>query len=72
MKINFMSSKDSDEKRMHSQNDNVETMTGNNTNEIINELFSSLLRRYQIDLEKSMKGNDFAFDYFGKLYYKCH
>ena len=38
----------------------TEIMIGNNTNEIINELFSSLLTRYQISLETSMKGSLFV------------
>ena len=36
-------------------------MIGNNTEEIIINLFSLL--RYQIDLEDSMKGRELAFDY---------
>ena len=48
------------------------TIIGNNTKEIINELFSSLLTRYPIGLEISMIGSDFVFDNIGKMYYKCH
>ena len=45
--INFISSKDSDETRtMHAKSDNVEIMIGSDTNEIIGELFRSLLQRY--------------------------
>ena len=48
--INFISSKDSDETRtMHSKSDYVETMIGSETNEINEELFKSLLQRYQMD-----------------------
>ena len=57
---------------MHSKSDNIETMNGNNKNEVINELFSSLLPRYQIGLEKSMKGSEFVFDYVDQLHYKCN
>ena len=41
-------------------------------NEIIEELFESLLNRYQIGLEISMKGSDFIFDCANLLYCKCH
>lgn len=55
-KISFILSKDSDGKRlMHSKSDNMEIVTGKNTDEIINEVISSLLRRYQISFEESMK-----------------
>ena len=54
--INFVSSKDSDEtKTMHSKCDNIEIMIGSETDEIIEELFKSLLHRYQEGLEESMK-----------------
>ena len=36
-------------------------MIGNNTDEIIKEFFHSLLLRYQIGLEESLKGGDFFF-----------
>ena len=71
--INLISSKDLDEERvMHSKNENIEFMTYDNANEIVNELFESLLSRYQIGLETSMRGNDFIFDSVQLLYYKCH
>ena len=71
--INSISSKDPDEKRkMHSKSDNIEFMPYDNVNEFINELFESLLSRYQIGLETSMRGSDFIFDSVQLLYYKCH
>ena len=40
MKTKFISSKDSDEKYLiNSDNENVEIMIGNNTNEIIKDIF---------------------------------
>ena len=48
MTINFMSSKDSDETRtMHTKSNNIEIMTGNETDKIIRELLVSLLQRYE-------------------------
>ena len=50
--INFMSSKDSNKTRpAHSNSENIETVIGSETDEIIEELFESLLQRYQEGLE---------------------
>ena len=70
--INFISSKDTDEEHvMHSKSDNVEFMIYDNVHQVI-ELFESLLNRYQIKLETSMRGSGFIFDCIYLLYYKCH
>ena len=53
MAINFISSKDSDETRTtHTKSNNVEVMMGSETDEIIKELFKSILQRYQEGLEE--------------------
>ena len=39
--------------------------------EFIKELFYSLKKRYQNNLE-SIKSSEFLFDYVHLLYYKCH
>ena len=71
--INFISSKDIDEEQvMHRKSDNIEVMTYHNANEVIEDIFSLLLSRYQIGLETSMRGSDFIFDGNNLLYYKCH
>ena len=57
---------------MSSQSDNIEVMSCYNANEIIKEIFESLLSRYQIGLETSMKGSDFIIDLIRLLYYKFH
>ena len=63
MQINFISSKDSDETRtMHTKSDNIEIMMGNETDEIIEKLFKSLLQKYQDGLEESMRGSKFIRD----------
>ena len=73
MAINFISSKDSDETRtMHSKSDNIEIMIGNETNEIIGELFDSFCQKYQEGQEKLMKGSAFVFDSVDLFYYKFH
>ena len=71
--INFISSKDVDEECvMLSKSNNVEFMPYDNVNEVVNELFESLLSRYQIGLETSLRGNDFIFNSVELLCYKCH
>ena len=48
MKITFVSSLDADEIRiMHTKSNNIEFMSGTETNDVLNELFYSFLRRYQ-------------------------
>ena len=52
--INIVSSKpDSDENRiMHTKSNNEEIMIGSETNEVIEELFKSILQGYQQNLEE--------------------
>ena len=70
MSINFISFKDSDETpNMRTKSENIEIMMGNETDEIIEELFKSLLQIYQEGLEESMKGSEFIFDSVDLLYY---
>ena len=69
--INFISSIPySDETCiMHTKSDNLEIMIGSDTNEVIEDLFKSLLQRYQEDLEEKMKDSEFVFDGVNALYY---
>ena len=68
--INFISSKDSEETRnMRVKSNNVEIMMGSETDEIIKELYKSILQRYQEGLEESMRGSEFVFDSVDALYY---
>ena len=63
--INFMSSKDNDEEHvMHSKSDNIKIMSNDKADEVIEELFQSLLSRYQVGLEASMKVSDFVCNCF--------
>ena len=73
MAINFISSKDSDKTRtMHTKSNNVEIMIGSNTNEIIKDLFKSVLQKYQEGLEESMRGSEFVYDSVNVLYYNLN
>ena len=42
---------------MHTKSDNIDVMLDSETDEIIEELFESLLQRYQKDLKKKMRGS---------------
>ena len=71
--INFISSKDAEEKRlMHSNSDNIKFTSYNDANEVVDELIESLRSRYQGNLETSMRGGDFIFDSVQLMYCKCH
>ena len=54
---------------MHTKSDNKEIMIGSDTNEVIKELFKSLLQRYQEGLLEKMSGSEFEFDGIHLLYY---
>ena len=73
MKIIFVSSLDEDETRtMHTKSDNIEIMSGIETNDITNELFRSLITRYQGNLETKMRGSELIFYRVDLLYYMLH
>ena len=55
---------------MSTKTDNIEIMMSNETDEIIEELFESLLQRFQEGLEESMRGTEFIFDSVNVLRYK--
>ena len=57
---------------MHSKSDNIEFMSGTETNDVINELFKSFLRKYQEGLETEMNGSSFVFERVGLLEYHLH
>ena len=64
-----MSPKDTDEERvMHSKSDNIEIMINDRVDEVIKELFDSLLS----SMKEVMKGTDYIFDYVHLSYQKCH
>ena len=69
--INFKSLKPgSDETRtMYTRSDNEEFMNGDDTDEIIKELFKSFLQKYEENLQEKMRGSDFEFDGVNVLYY---
>ena len=74
MQITFISSLDTGEFRiMNSKSDNVEIMMGIETDDIINELFESFLKKYQKGLETKMRErSNFIFESVDLLYYSLH
>ena len=69
--INFISLKPgSNETRiMHTRSDNVEIMFGDDNDDIIEQLFRSLLQKYEENLQNKMRGSGFEFDGVNFLYY---
>ena len=74
MQINFISSLDTGEiRKMDSKSDNIEIMMGSEADDIIDEIFKSLLQRFQDAKEKSNKrGSDFVFESVDLLFYSLH
>ena len=71
--INFISSKDTEEERvMYSMSYNIKFTSYSDVNEVVNELFESILSKYQNNLEKSIRGTDFIFDLVKLMHDKCH
>ena len=70
--INFVYSKDFKENRMYTNSDNKDIFIGSETDEIIEELFDSLLERYQKGLEEKMRGSEFVYDSVDLSNYKLN
>ena len=56
---------------MHPKSDNIDIRISDEADEIIEELFDSLKKRYQNNFEL-MNGTKFVFNYVQLMYYKCH
>ena len=73
MRVIFVSSIDRAEFRvLHTKSDNVEIMISKETNDIIDQLLNSFIKRCQEGLETKMKGSEFIYDKVDLLYYKLH
>ena len=57
---------------MHSKSDNKEVMSHDKADEATEEIFETLLPRYHIGLETSLKGSSFIFRCVDLVYYICH
>ena len=71
IEVNFLSLKPgSDETRiMYTRSDNVEIMFGDDNDDVIEQLFESLLQKYEENLQNKMRGSEFEFDGVNFLYY---
>ena len=70
MHVNIISSKDTGETRtIYVWSDNLSIMRGDDTDNIIREIFRSFLRNYQEEL-KIIKGSDFVFESVELVDYK--
>ena len=73
MRIIFISFTDANETRdMHTKSDNVTIMSGIETEDVINELFNTFLKKYQEGLETKMRGSSFTFERIDLLEYHLH
>ena len=54
---------------MYTRSDNVEIMFGDDNDDIIEQLFESLLQKNEENLQNKMRGSDFEFDCVDFLYY---
>ena len=57
---------------MHSKSDNIDLTINDKADEVIEDIFESLLCRYQISLKESIKGSDFISDYIHLVHFKCY
>ena len=48
---------------MHSKSDSIIVIIGNDTDEVIQGFFSSLLHKYHIGVEQFTRGSNSIFDY---------
>ena len=71
IEVNFISLKlGSDKNRiMYTRSDNVEIMFGDDNDDIIEQLFESLLQKYEENVQNKMRGSELEFDGVNFLYY---
>ena len=73
MEINFMLSENYNKGQpIFSESVNIEIMIGSYKNKVTNQIFSSVLCRYQMGMETSMERSDSVFESTIKMYYECH
>ena len=54
---------------MYTRSDNIEIMFGDDNDDIIEQLFESLSKKYEENLQNKMRGSEFEFDGVNFLYY---
>ena len=70
IEVNFISLKPgSDETRiMYTRSNNIEIMFGDDNDDIIEQLFESLLKKYEENSQNKMRGSEFEVDGVNFLY----
>ena len=71
IEVNFISLKPGSDKTriMYTKSDNIEIMFGDDSDDIIEQLFDSLLKKYEENVQNKMRGSEFEFDGINFLYY---
>ena len=71
IEINFISLKpgSSEKRTMYVRSDNIEIMFGDDSDDIIEQLFRSLIQKYEENLQNKMRGLDFKCEGVNFLYY---
>ena len=54
---------------MYARSDNIEIIFGDDNDDIIEQLFESLLQKYEENLQNKMRESEFEFDGVNFLYY---
>ena len=49
---------------MYTRSDTIEIMFGDNNDDIIEQLFESLLKKYEENLQNKMRGSEFEFEFY--------
>ena len=57
---------------MHSNSNKVKFISYNDANEVADDLFKSLISRYQNNLQRSVEGSEHIFDSVRLMYCKYH
>ena len=71
IEVYFISLKPGSDKTriMYTKIDNIEIMLGDDNDDIIEQLFESLLQKYEENFQNKIKGLEFEFDGVNFLYY---
>ena len=54
---------------IYTRSDNIEIMFGDDNDDIIEQLFESLLQKYEENLQNKMRGSEFEFDGMALTFY---
>ena len=74
IEVNFISLKPGSDKTriMYTRSDNIEIIFGDDNDDIIEQLFESLLQKYEENLQNKTRGSEFEFDGVNFLYNDFH